>query len=232
MRRARLLWTLAGVALAACAWSVTGFAEERLDDAEAEMKKAEDAFAKRDYAAGVAHYNAARMIAPEKPGPHLQLGLIYAAAGSCRAAVANLEEYVRLKGDAATDQAKAVLEDCQGRLKAAPCPEGCMVKAPAATAAAPPAPGGGPLPRQLNMQQLRQVFSRGMPRIRACPSHVAGTGTARLQLLSTGQVSGVELSPPFADTPFGACVSERLRALTFPAFSSAVQWVSWPLTFR
>jgi hypothetical protein len=232
------LWLSAMVAaiMLAAALPRAARAEERLDDAEAEMKKAEDAFAKRDYAAGIAHYNAARMIAPEKPGPHLQLGLIYAAANSCRSAIANLQEYLRLKGDSATDQAKAALEDCRARLRAAPCPDGCMVKtaaAPAASGAAGGAPAAsGPVPRVLSRDQIRQVIQRGMPRVRACPAHVPGAGTARLQLLSTGQVSTVEVSAPFAGTPFGTCVSDRLHALVFPAFSAPEQWVNWPLTFR
>jgi hypothetical protein len=121
----RALFLVAALALAASA-------EEKLDDAEAEMKKADDYAAKKDYVAALAHYNAARMIAPDKPGPYHKLGMTYVLTGDCKQAVPNLEQYVKLKGTDANPEAVLALSDCKAKLPAAaPPPSACnegMVK--------------------------------------------------------------------------------------------------------
>jgi hypothetical protein len=116
MRSLALVAALAGVALA----------EAKLDDAEAEMAKADEYAAKKDYVAALAHYNAARMIAPDKPGPYFKLGMTYALTGDCKQAIPNLEQYVKLKGADAHSEAVMALDGCKAKQAPPPaaCPDG------------------------------------------------------------------------------------------------------------
>jgi hypothetical protein len=101
-------------------------AEERLDDAEAEMAKGDQYAAKKDYVAALAHYSAARSLAPDKPGPYYKLGLLYALSGDCKQAMPNLEQYIKLKVADARPEATLALDGCKAKQAPAPaaCPEG------------------------------------------------------------------------------------------------------------
>jgi hypothetical protein len=92
------------------------FAEEQAADAEAEMSRADEYMKQRNWRAAVAHYNAARLLAPERPGPYRGIGMAFYAAGQCAEAVPQLEEYLRLKGGDAWPQARRALDECRARL--------------------------------------------------------------------------------------------------------------------
>src|SRR4051812_31459130 len=98
-------------------------AEERRDDAAAEMAKADDYFfTKKDYPAAIAHYNAARLLAPDRPGPYLALGIAYRQIEDCKSATAMMTRYLQVKvGDPKPD-AQRILDECKARAGA--CPPG------------------------------------------------------------------------------------------------------------
>jgi serine/threonine-protein kinase len=62
------------------------------------------------------------------------------------------------------------------------------------------------------------------------PSGPSGSGTARVTLSPSGQVTAVSLSAPFAGTPVGSCVEAKYRAVRIPAFSGNA--LSLPHSFR
>ena len=96
-------------------------AEEKRDDAAAEMAKADDFyFAKKDVQSAIAHYNAARLLAPDKPGPYLALGIAYASTGDCKAAVPMMQKYLELKTSDVKPDAQKVIDECKAKL-----PEAC-----------------------------------------------------------------------------------------------------------
>jgi predicted Zn finger-like uncharacterized protein len=49
-----------------------------------------------------------------------------------------------------------------------------------------------------------------------------GAGHVRVTFQPSGSVSAVDLAPPFSGTTVGACVAQRYRAATVPAFSGGV----------
>jgi hypothetical protein len=102
-------------------------AEEKRDDAAAEMAKGDDFFfTKKDSQSAIAHYNAARLLAPDKPGPYLALGLAYAATGDCKSATNMMQQYLKLKTTDAKPEAQKTIDDCKAKLQPA-CDPG-MVK--------------------------------------------------------------------------------------------------------
>ena len=67
-------------------------ADEKRDDAAAEMAKGDEAyFNQHDAQSAIAHYNAARLLAPDRPGPYLALGQAYQATGHCKQATAMMQ---------------------------------------------------------------------------------------------------------------------------------------------
>jgi tetratricopeptide (TPR) repeat protein len=91
-------------------------ADQQEADAEAEMKRADAYLQARNYQAAIAHYNAARLLAPERPGPYRALGMAWFASGQCAEAVPMLEEYVRRKPRDPWPEAVRVLSECKQRL--------------------------------------------------------------------------------------------------------------------
>jgi len=89
--------------------------EPGLADAESEMAKADAYMQQRNYQAAIAHYNAAKLLAPERPGPYRGLGMAYYSAGKCAEAIPVLEEYLRLKSRDPWPQATRALSDCKRR---------------------------------------------------------------------------------------------------------------------
>jgi hypothetical protein len=90
--------------------------ETGLADAESEMAKADAYVQQHNYQAAIAHYTAAKQLAPDRPGPYRGLGMAYYSAGKCAEAVPVLEEYVRLKARDPWPQAVRALADCKSRL--------------------------------------------------------------------------------------------------------------------
>jgi hypothetical protein len=82
-------------------------------DADAMMAQGERYFAKGDYAAAIGIFNAAHILAPDRPGPLLGLGLSYAAASQCQEAVPLLEQYVTLQGRDAKPEGLRALAACR-----------------------------------------------------------------------------------------------------------------------
>jgi hypothetical protein len=101
---------------------------EQAAEAEREMKIADDFMAKRNYQAAIAHYQAARILAPGRPGPYRALGMAYYAAGQCREAVPVLEEYLRRKPDDPRPEAVDALRQCKGGGRPAPKPQPMVVR--------------------------------------------------------------------------------------------------------
>ena len=97
-------------------------ANEQAADAEAEMARADQYMADRNYQAAIAHYNAAKLLAPDRPGPYRGLGMALYAAGQCQEAVTALENYVRIKAHDPLAQAVHALADCKARLAPAQVP--------------------------------------------------------------------------------------------------------------
>ena len=84
-------------------------------DAEGEMARADVYMAQRNFQAAIAHYKAASILAPDRPGPYRGLGMAYYAAGQCGEAIPVLEEYVRRKARDPWPQAVKALSDCQSQ---------------------------------------------------------------------------------------------------------------------
>jgi hypothetical protein len=102
-------------------------AGERRDDAAAEMAKADDYyFNQKDTASAIAHYEAARRLAPDRPGPYLALGIAYASLGQCGQAIPMMQKYLSLKTSDPKTEAQKTIDECNAKL-AATCPSG-MVK--------------------------------------------------------------------------------------------------------
>jgi hypothetical protein len=104
--------------------------EEKRDDAAAEMAKADDFyFNKKDTQSAIAHYNAARMLAPDKPGPYLALGIAYASINDCKSAVSMMQKYLALKTSDVKPDAQRVIDECKTKQPGlgSECPPG-MVK--------------------------------------------------------------------------------------------------------
>lgn len=100
-----------------CARPPVAGAADQAADAEAEMARADVFMQQRNWQAAIAHYNAARILAPDRPGPYRGLGMAYYAAGQCADAVPVLEEYVRRKARDPWPQALAALSDCKQKLE-------------------------------------------------------------------------------------------------------------------
>jgi len=124
-----------GVTLRALTWALIvagavgvprcSSAGERTDElampaAEQHMADGETAMAQADYPTAIAHFKVAVELAPTKPGPHLMLGLAYAASNDCAAAVPELEMYFNLKKSDHRPTAARALDDCLARLKPPP----------------------------------------------------------------------------------------------------------------
>ncbi len=84
-------------------------------DAEGEMARADIYMAQRNFQAAIAHYRAASILAPDRPGPYRGLGMAYYAAGQCADAIPVLEEYLRRKARDPWPQAVKALSDCQSQ---------------------------------------------------------------------------------------------------------------------
>ena len=48
-----------------------------------------------------------------------------------------------------------------------------------------------------------------------------GAGHLKVTFQPSGSVSAVEMEPPYAGTPTGACIAQRFRGATVPAFSGS-----------
>lgn len=90
--------------------------------AEQHMAKGDAAMSQADYPAAIAHFKAAADLATGKPGPHLMLGLAYAASSACELAVPELELYFKLKKSDHRPAAVLALSDCRARLAPPPAP--------------------------------------------------------------------------------------------------------------
>lgn len=248
--------------LLVAALAAAASAEEKLDDAEAEMKKADEYAAQKDWVPALAHYNAARMIAPDRPGPYLQLGLTYSKTGDCWRAVVNLERYVKLKGADARPEAKSALDACRAQLPA--CAEG-MVRStetagrccwpgqtfePASNRCAgePTCPAGfvlGPKrlgckpgaadhPAALSKQQIATAMRAAQPIWKGCHQQYRDRGTAEATFVvnGNGTVQSVRLDGPLARTTLGTCLEDALRSAVFPQFKGPTMTVRWPFSFK
>jgi tetratricopeptide (TPR) repeat protein len=95
--------------------AVPARAADEAADAEAEMARADIYVQQHNYQAAIAHYNAARILAPDRPGPYRGLGMAYYSAGQCAEAIPVLEQYLRLKARDPWPQAVRALSDCQAQ---------------------------------------------------------------------------------------------------------------------
>jgi tetratricopeptide (TPR) repeat protein len=96
--------------------SAVAWAGNPLDDAKQELLLGDQARAQGNYEVALAHYNAARLLVPDRPGPYASLGIVYAEMGKCPEAVDSFGEYFkRLKKEpnpeaaAANDRCKAIV---------------------------------------------------------------------------------------------------------------------------
>jgi hypothetical protein len=96
----------------------------------------------------------------------------------------------------------------------------CAAAAPAATAAAAP-----PFDRAAAMRAL----SMNVTACRRAEGPV-GAGHVRVTFLPIGSVSAVDVGPPYAGTATGACVAQRYRAATIPAFAGSALTVGKTFT--
>jgi hypothetical protein len=96
--------------------AATAYADDRLDKAEAEMKKAHALMAERDFAGALERFDAARALAPEASGPYLGIGLSAASLDRCDRAIPALQEYLRKKTENPSPLAKPALQACQRRV--------------------------------------------------------------------------------------------------------------------
>jgi hypothetical protein len=110
------------------------FAQEA-KDAEFMMSQGQKYFEQQNWQAAIAMFNGARTIAPDRPGPHLWLGLAHAAAGQCEQALPFLEQYLKLKKGEPKPEALRTLADCKvktqkvpGRLRVTSDPSGAEVR--------------------------------------------------------------------------------------------------------
>jgi hypothetical protein len=78
------------------------------------MAVADDYMKQRNYQAAIAHYLAAKVLAPERPGPYRALGMAYVLANQCKEAIPVLEEYLRRKPDDPRPEAVEALRRCRG----------------------------------------------------------------------------------------------------------------------
>jgi hypothetical protein len=104
-------WGVVVLLVSSVAW-----AGNPLDDAKQELLLGDQARGQGNYEVALAHYNAARLLVPDRPGPYASLGIVYAEMGKCPEAVDAFGEYYkRLKKEpnpeaaAANDRCKAIL---------------------------------------------------------------------------------------------------------------------------
>jgi len=67
----------------------------------------------RDSGSAIAMFEAARVLADDRPGPHLMLGLAYAQSDACDKALVHLERYLALKKSEPRHEATTTLAACQ-----------------------------------------------------------------------------------------------------------------------
>jgi hypothetical protein len=312
------------LALAVLLLPALAHADEKRDDAAAEMAKGDDAyFNQHDAQSAIAHYNAARLLAPDRPGPYLALGQAYQATGDCKQATAMMQKYLQLKTTDAKPDAQKVIDDCKakvcppGMIKNADtqdhccwqgqvwvvsenrcvgtpvcpkgfsigphgkgciatgncppgkvlsqdpkqccwpgqgyshekkscvgapiCPQGMVANgdncqpgtaaAPAAPAAGPPAAGG----KLLNRDQIRVTMqTRVRPMVMGCHRQYPTTGNVQVNfgVQADGVVQRAQVLPPFAGTPFAACLEETLRSAAFPPHTGGMQNITWNFNLR
>jgi tetratricopeptide (TPR) repeat protein len=96
--------------------STAAWAGNPLDDAKQELLLGDQARNQGNYDVALAHYNAARLLVPDRPGPYASLGLVYAEMGKCPEAIDAFDQYFkRLKKEpnadaaAANDRCKAIV---------------------------------------------------------------------------------------------------------------------------
>jgi hypothetical protein len=125
-------------------------ADELAVQAEQHMADGETALSKAEYPTAIAHFRAAAVLAPDKPGPHLMLGLAFAASGDCRSAVSELELYTKLKKGDPRPAAVKALGDCRAKLAPTLDPYSMVTTPPPppppVPRPAPPPVESGPLP--------------------------------------------------------------------------------------
>jgi hypothetical protein len=95
--------------------------DDVMADAEAMMKRGHKLLLEKKYPEAIQVFEAARALAPDKPGPLLGLGLALSGAEKCREAVPVLERYVSMKGGEAKPEAVSTLAEC--KVKTAPPPD-------------------------------------------------------------------------------------------------------------
>jgi tetratricopeptide (TPR) repeat protein len=105
----------AALALALLLAATPALAVEQAADAEKEMAIADSYMQQGNFQAAVAHYQAARLLAPDRPGPYRALGMAHYKAGQCPEAIPVLEEYVRKKRQDPWPEAVRALADCKAR---------------------------------------------------------------------------------------------------------------------
>jgi hypothetical protein len=94
--------------------------EEWAEDAEKEMAKAAEYLGQNDLHAARDHFEAARKLAPERPGPYYWLGLVHARLGQCERAVPYFDEYILRKEGEPKPDALRMLKDCKAQLRTRP----------------------------------------------------------------------------------------------------------------
>ncbi len=94
--------------------------EEWSEEAEKEMAKAGSYLQQGDLRAALDHFDAARQLAPERPGPYFWLGIVHAQLKQCERAVPELNEYLLRKIDGPKPQALRTLEECKVELARRP----------------------------------------------------------------------------------------------------------------
>lgn len=104
-----------GALVVACLLAGVAHAGEEPALAESEMAVGDAYLARGDWHAAIAHYDAARRLAPSRPGPYRALGMAYVKAGQCPEAITALERYVEIKRRDLRPEAVRALADCKAR---------------------------------------------------------------------------------------------------------------------
>ncbi len=104
--------------------------------------------------------------------------------------------------------------------------------------AAEPAPGGGPLPAKLEMNDISRTIRSNLTAVKVCylreqrVTARSGKAIVNFAVQSSGQVSDVEVNAPaFKGTNLPNCVGDQVKKMTFPKFQQGPQSVSYPFVF-
>jgi len=82
-------------------------------DAAHELDLGDAALQQGNYEVALAHFNAARLLMPDRPAPYRYLGQTYALMGKCGEAVQSLEQYLKYMKKQPNAEAVATLERCR-----------------------------------------------------------------------------------------------------------------------